>query len=232
MFSELKDQQPLAFKIYDGREKNYLFGLNHRLDDMIYTSPLGLSEKISLAIQANEVTFDQAEQIKLVLTDENGLELYSEEKLQKYLYNIRQVLEIVAEDPQLLFKPDPEAQSRLADSLQFAADMVKNYIEGKPARDSEVIHAQDFLVTRLTAELAKLKEIFVDYPYLLAPMIEVNEKVLEAVKQLSPELKKNRGVLIDIFNLSNGIISLTVELTEAKVDQEKLKAVLEMVASL
>lgn len=232
VLQEFSEKYGITFQIYDGRELNYELALNHRLDDMIYTAPRYLSDEIALAIQANTVTEEQAEEIKQCLTDGQRLELYSVEKLERLVYNICQVLEVVIVDPQKMFQMDLAAQSRLLHSLQSAADMVQAYIEAKPERDREYIAAHDYLTTRFAAEIRRFKHTFSEYPDLLPPIIEVYSQILAAAEQIPADLEESRGHLIAIFNKSMEITTLSIELTHVTVDQHKLTDVLAMIADL
>lgn len=232
VLQEFSEKYGVDFKIYDGRELNYELSLNHRLEDMIYTAPHSLSDEIALAIQANTVTEEQAEEIKQCLTDEHRLELYSAKKLDQLLYNICQVLEVVVVDPQKLFQTDLTAQSRLLHSLQFAADVILNYIETKSQRDGEYINAHNFLTMRLREQIAQFRETFIEYPDLLQPMVEIYTRILSVAEQVPADLEESRGHLITIFNKSMEVVTLSYNLTEVIVDQQKLKDVLAMITDL
>jgi hypothetical protein len=232
VLQEFSEKYGITFQIYDGRELNYELALNHRLDDMIYTSPQSLSDEIAIAIQENTVTQEQADEIVQNLTDEDGLELYSVEKLERLLYNICQVLEVVVVDPQKFFQSDLAAQSRLLQCLQSAGNMVQSYIDAKPHRDGEYIQARDYLTTRLTAAIQRFQLTFKDYPDLIPPIIEVYSQILPAAEAVPTDLEESRGHLIAIFNKSMEVTTLSYDLARVIVDQKKLDDVLAMIADL
>lgn len=140
VIQELAQEYGIEIIISSGREFGYELALNFRLGDMIGTSPGPISDEISLAIQRNQVSEEQADELYASLTDADGLDYHELSRIHSHVFNMYQVIEIVAGDPQQLFITDLESQSRILRCLQSSAESVQDYLEH--VAQSQRIHHQ------------------------------------------------------------------------------------------
>lgn len=174
VLQELSEKYGFEYQIYDGRELDYEFALNHRLDDMSSSAPRGLSDELALSIQGNRVTEEQASELYYRLADPEEFDFKDEKQLETHLFHIYQVLEVVVVDPRRTFDSDLEAQGRLLSGLQTSADSVQAYIDDKPERDKESLPAKQYLTDKLDSSMRNIRRNFADWhPEFIEQLAEV-----------------------------------------------------------
>ena len=231
---KLGEEYGIEFEVYDGRELGYELALNHRLDDMSYSSPRSIPDEIALAIQANKVTDEQASDLFDRLTDQEELDFKDGAELQRHLFNIYSVIEVIAVDPQRVFDNDLEAQSTILGSLHASAENVQEYITSKPERDREPLSAREFLTDRLDMSMSNIRRNFANWhPELIEPLAEVRALIQTEVDKIPDDLKEPRGHLINILKAQRKISGITLgDEIRVVTDEQKLHDVLTLISDL
>ena len=234
VIDDLSEKFEINIELYDGRELGYQLALNHRVDDMCYTSPGKIEDELAISIQDNQVTEQEASNLYGLLTDPEELDLKDDQEVERHLVHVYRVLEAVVVDPYQEFVSDLEAKSRLTNSLQASATTIQRYIDDRPARNAELILAKDYLSREIGKTVQKINRNFRgEYKKIRNKLKKILGQIQERVDMVDESLLESRSHLVTIINGARSVATFDIKHNlKLIVNNQKIEDVLSVIADL
>lgn len=193
----LEQKHNIKFEISQSGDLHTQLALNHRLDAVLHHARSQPSTEMLLALQANTMTDEHADELYEAMVHIKKYELATEEDLENLLTSIHRLLEIVIVDPQRLFEKDIQSQSRILQALQRGLAEITEWKEDKPERDLEEVNVKSSLLDEI-ALLKKYQSEWAEYegemsPQFL-PIFDVGIRIMEKlIEQVGDQVYEPRG---------------------------------------